>query len=116
MRRSSSLWLFLIIALFAMGATHLEAAVPVDAKPRFLPLWTQVKEGEAVQVHIDHEEPVALQQGDLIDSDDHEPLAAWGQGWFEGEVPDPTWRESFLISRENTKYKEGAVSLNQTTG
>lgn len=106
-----SVWLLLLISLVTSGLAQPTLAVPVDAPERLLPMWTQYKEVECAQAAADtHEQAAGVQHGPIVvQTDSCSQLSRW-KGVPDGSPPDLTWRESFLVSRENTKYKEVAVS------
>lgn len=112
MKLTKTLSLMLIMALLATGAVHPVDALAVDETERLLPLRTHYKEGEAAQVVSDLGaatwQPGAQPASPAEGEDPEAGFARWTRALCGGP-PDVTWRELFLVSRQNTKYKDVAV-------
>lgn len=100
-----TLMLLLIVALGATALAQPLVVVPVDAPERLLPHWTGAPEVPAAQ-SISDTPPPALERApaDARQDCDEAPLC-----WLahrRAKTVEPAWREHFLVSRRNTKYKE----------
>jgi len=109
MRLPRSLRLVLIMALLLSGAARPDVAFPVDQIERILPGWAHHDEAKVAQAPAAHDGFAAIEPVTIASVEDDSPQVVWRPGAQMDGPPDLTWRESFLVSRQNTKYKDVAA-------
>gem|GEM_PF-3405887 len=95
----------LIAALGASVVVQPATVIPADAPERLLPFWTEAPEVTPVQGSCDAPAPALERSPVPVPCHRLEPVPRWLRVELAGTV-DPAWREHFLVSRRNTKYKE----------